>query len=192
MRRWIGVVVLLLLTVGIASSQDRKISDLSSGNPAQAGDLIPIARSGANYSITPASINALGGVQGPGNDDLTESSETAVAEIVVPQTAGSNFADALFHYVVYATDGTDSQALRGGVYLSAVNKAGTESCAVTLAGTEANTASSGTLTCTVTCITGLTNVIRLGFNCTSSLSQTTLSVRLRADTMQANTVTFNP
>ncbi len=35
------------------------ISQLASGNPAQATDLIPIARSGVNYSITPASIVAL-------------------------------------------------------------------------------------------------------------------------------------
>ena len=39
---------------------DTKISGLSAGAPAQAGDLIPIARSGANYSITPANILAYG------------------------------------------------------------------------------------------------------------------------------------
>lgn len=36
-----------------------KISALPSGNPALTGDLIPIARSGANYSITPGSIALL-------------------------------------------------------------------------------------------------------------------------------------
>lgn len=36
-----------------------KISGLSSGNPAQSGDLIPIDRSGSNFSITAASIAAL-------------------------------------------------------------------------------------------------------------------------------------
>ena len=41
-----------------------KISALTSGNPAQSGDLIPIARSGANFSLTAASIAALGGTQG--------------------------------------------------------------------------------------------------------------------------------
>lgn len=35
---------------------DTKISGLAAGAPAQSGDLIPIARSGANYSITPANI----------------------------------------------------------------------------------------------------------------------------------------
>ena len=36
-----------------------KISQLASGNPAQSSDLLPIARSGANYSITPGSIAIL-------------------------------------------------------------------------------------------------------------------------------------
>lgn len=38
---------------------NEKISDLASGNPAQNTDLIPIARAGANFSITPGSIAAL-------------------------------------------------------------------------------------------------------------------------------------
>ena len=37
-----------------------KISQLTSGNPAQSGDLVPIARSGANYSLTAGSIAAAG------------------------------------------------------------------------------------------------------------------------------------
>lgn len=36
-----------------------KISQLTSGVPAQSGDLIPIDRAGANFSITVASIAAL-------------------------------------------------------------------------------------------------------------------------------------
>jgi hypothetical protein len=38
-----------------------KISQLTNGNPAQNGDLIPIARGGANFSVTPQSIAALAG-----------------------------------------------------------------------------------------------------------------------------------
>ena len=38
---------------------DTKISALTSGNPAQSGDEIPIARSGANYKITAGSIASL-------------------------------------------------------------------------------------------------------------------------------------
>jgi hypothetical protein len=40
---------------------DVKISGLTSGNPAQSGDEIPIARSGANYKVTAGSIAALAG-----------------------------------------------------------------------------------------------------------------------------------
>jgi len=39
---------------------DTKISGLAAGAPAQATDLIPIARAGANYSITPANILSYG------------------------------------------------------------------------------------------------------------------------------------
>ena len=38
---------------------DLKISQLTSGNPAQTNDEIPIARSGANFKITAGSISAL-------------------------------------------------------------------------------------------------------------------------------------
>ena len=40
---------------------DVKISALTSGNPAQSGDEIPVARSGANYKVTAGSIAALAG-----------------------------------------------------------------------------------------------------------------------------------
>lgn len=39
---------------------DTKISALTDGNPAQASDALPIARSGSNFKITPASILAYG------------------------------------------------------------------------------------------------------------------------------------
>ena len=38
-----------------------KISQLTAGNPAQAGDIVPIDRAGANYGITAGSIAALAG-----------------------------------------------------------------------------------------------------------------------------------
>ncbi len=54
---------------------DSKISALTDGNPAQSGDEIPIARSGANYKITAGSIASLGGdVDGPAS-----STDNAVA-----------------------------------------------------------------------------------------------------------------
>lgn len=50
---------------------DVKISALTSGNPAQSGDEIPIARSGANYKVTAGSIAALGGGGGTTTNALT-------------------------------------------------------------------------------------------------------------------------
>jgi hypothetical protein len=44
-----------------------KISQLTNGNPAQAGDLIPIARGGANFSLT-ASALAGGGIPTPDSE----------------------------------------------------------------------------------------------------------------------------
>lgn len=43
---------------------NEKISQLTNGNPAQGSDLVPIARSGANFSITAAAIAALAGGSG--------------------------------------------------------------------------------------------------------------------------------
>src|SRR5580692_4807669 len=43
-----------------------KISQLTSGNPAQGSDQIPINRGGSNFSITAASIAALAGGGGGG------------------------------------------------------------------------------------------------------------------------------
>jgi hypothetical protein len=40
-----------------------KISQLPGGDPAQSGDLLPIARSGANYSLTAAAVAALAPAQ---------------------------------------------------------------------------------------------------------------------------------
>ncbi len=41
-----------------------KISELTSGNPAASGDLLPIDRSGANYSVTATSVAALASATG--------------------------------------------------------------------------------------------------------------------------------
>jgi hypothetical protein len=127
--------------------------------------------------------------QGSKTKALTEGAATAVTQIAVPQTAGSNFADATIEWVVYASDGTDSQTLKGSSYLTAVNKAGTETCTVGAVGTAINAVSAGTLTCTASCVTGLTDVVQFALNCTSSLTQTTLNALARLDMMQPNTVT---
>lgn len=128
-------------------------------------------------------------IQGSKTKALTEASATAVTQIAVPQTAGSNFADATIQWAVYASDGTDSQVRKGSTYLAAVNKAGTETCTVGDIGTTQVAVSAGTLTCTTSCITGLTDVVQFALNCTSSLTQTTLNALARLDMMQPNTVT---
>src|SRR5512145_1631661 len=49
MRRLVPIVFLLIST-GLYA-QDKKISELPSGSPAQLGDALPIARAGANYRL---------------------------------------------------------------------------------------------------------------------------------------------
>lgn len=121
---------------------------------------------------------------------LTEGAATTVATVAVPQTAGANFAAGEVRYTVYASDGTDTQTLNGSAFFSAVNKAGTETCQLTddQIGTEA--ASAGTLVCTVACATGLTDVVGITFDCTSSLTQTSLNALVRFDMQQPNTLAF--
>lgn len=53
--------LLAALCVASVQSADTKISALTSGNPAQAGDEIPINRSGVNFKVTATSIAALAG-----------------------------------------------------------------------------------------------------------------------------------
>lgn len=120
---------------------------------------------------------------------LAEGAATELFSLAVAQTAGSNFSDALVHWAVYATDGTESQVRRGSTYLAAVNKAGTETCTVGDVGTTVVAVSSGTLTCTSSCITGLTDAVQPALSCTSSLTQTTLDVYWRLDGMTIRTVT---
>jgi hypothetical protein len=60
------------------------ISGLTNGNPAQAGDLLPIARSGANFSVTAASLAALAlGVVASGSN---------IVPLAPPTDSSGNFA----------------------------------------------------------------------------------------------------
>ena len=129
-------------------------------------------------------------IQGSKSKTLTESSATSFTQVAVPQTAGANHAAGKVIYEVYATDGTDTQSLAGEVYFSAVNKAGTETCSIGLVGTEVlSVSTASTLTCTHTCVTGLTDVVQIASNCVSSLVQTTFTIQSRLDMPQPNTVT---
>lgn len=127
-------------------------------------------------------------IQGSKSKALTEGAATTMVTVAVPQTAGSNFAAGEFKYTVYASDGTDSQALNGVAKFSAVNKAGTETCTLEDDQITDEAASAGTLACTVTCVVGLTDVVGLALDCTSSLTQTTLNGLYRLDMQQVNTV----
>jgi len=102
---------------------------------------------------------------------LTESSATAVVEVAVAQ---GDHTGGVIHWTVVADDSTNFQALSGSTTFQAVNPTGTEVCTVETTGGASEAASSGTLTNTVTCTVGLTDVVQLAFNAASSLTQTTL------------------
>lgn len=81
---------------------DVKISALTSGNPAQSGDEIPIARSGANYKVTAASIAALGGGGGTTTNALTMDNSGSGA------ASGTTFNGSAAQTISYNTIGAPS------------------------------------------------------------------------------------
>lgn len=96
---------------------DTKISDLASGNPAQSGDQIPIARAGANYKITAGSVSSLA----LATPLAVTGNSTAGAELRLPEDTdnGSNYValkapDALASNVTFTlpnADGSNGQFL---------------------------------------------------------------------------------
>ena len=121
--------------------------------------------------------------------DLTEGVATAVVQIDVPQTTGANFADALIVWKVEAADATNVQVRKGASYLAAVNAAGTEACSVGDVGTTVAGVNSGTLTCTNSCIVGLTDAVQFAMSCTSSLTQTSLRAVVAVEQQRVNVAT---
>lgn len=128
-------------------------------------------------------------LQGGNTKTLTETTATEFVRVAVPQTAGANYAGGTAIWTAYASDGTDSQSIHGESKFSAVNKAGTETCSAIIDSQTLVAASAGTLTCTITCVTGLTDLVGLAANCTSSLVQTTLSLVWSVSMAKVNTVT---
>jgi hypothetical protein len=110
---------------------------------------------------------------------LTESSATPVLTLSVPQTATFNMTGGVVEWLVYAADATNSQTRLGMTYLSAVNEAGTEGCAVQDVGTTNDNTPTGTLTCSTSCVVGLTDVVQFALNWASPLPHTTLNARAR-------------
>lgn len=103
---------------------DVKISALTSGNPAQSGDEIPIARSGANYKVTAGSIAALGGGGGTTTNALTMNNSGSGA------ASGTTFNGSAAQTISYNTIGAPST--------TGTNATGTWGISVT--GTAANVA----------------------------------------------------
>ena len=104
---------------------------------------------------------------------MTESGATGYVDITF---ASNTVVGGKVRYTIEANDATDYQALSGEVYFSGVNKAGTTTCTVGLAGVEVLAASSvATLTQATTCTTAAGKITLLS-NAVSSLTQTTLKI----------------
>ena len=116
---------------------------------------------------------------------LTESSATGFVDIAV--TAGQRISGEVI-YEVYAADATDFQTITGRLRYAAVNKGGTTTVTVSEVGTQTTAVSAGTLTATNTAA-GTTNKITLSCNAVSSLTQTTLEIRYRLDSVSTNAIT---
>lgn len=119
---------------------------------------------------------------------LTESSATA---FVTATVATSSRLAGLIQYSVEANDASDFQVRGGVIPFTAVNKAGTITCTVgtVTTATEVVSVSSGTLTNTFTCADGTSGVLNLLANAASSLTQTTLQIRYRVETIGTSTLT---
>lgn len=104
---------------------------------------------------------------------IIDSSATALADVAI--ASGARCGGLLF-YTVEVGDGTDHQALTGIVSYSSVNKAGTQTLAITNAtANDAKAASSGTLTLSWTLVTG-TGKCTIKVQPTGSLTETTYTV----------------
>lgn len=68
-----------ILLTPVAVAQDKKISQLTAGAPAVATDTFPIARSGANFSLTVGDVWTLGGTLGSGKQVLGPAANNCTA-----------------------------------------------------------------------------------------------------------------
>lgn len=70
---------------------DKKISQLTDGNPAQSNDQIPISRAGANFRITPGSIVNLGVASLTGTaNQVIASAATGAVTLSLPQSIAAS------------------------------------------------------------------------------------------------------
>jgi hypothetical protein len=104
---------------------------------------------------------------------IVDGSATSLADVAC--ASGAQCAGIIFYHV-FATDGTDYQAMAGMVSYSAVNKAGTLTLTITNAtANDAKAVSSGTLTLAWTFVTG-TSKGTIKLQPTGSLTETTYTV----------------
>jgi hypothetical protein len=104
---------------------------------------------------------------------IVDGSATSLFE--VPVAAGAYVSGAIL-YTVFASDGTDHQAMSGLVTYSAVNKAATTTAAIGYAtANDAKAVSSGTLTLSFTGVDS-TNKLTVKLTPTGSLTETTYTV----------------
>lgn len=112
-------------------------------------------------------------VPNPTAKTIVDGSATSLFEVAV--AAGARIGGTV-HFLVFASDGTDHQAISGLATYSAVNKGGTCTKTVTYAtANEAKAVSSGTLTLAFT-ITDDTNKVTVKLQPTGSLTETTYTV----------------
>lgn len=112
-------------------------------------------------------------IYNPTAKTIVDGSATSLFEVAVAAAASVG---GVVQYSIFASDGTDHQALTGTVTYAAVNKAGTTTVTVTnTTAPEAKAVSSGTLT---TAWTGVdsTNKITVKVQPTGSLTETTYTV----------------
>jgi len=155
----------------IAASNLTLGGSLSTGTGA-GGDVIEVTSmsgsSGSSANVTQTRRQTIGRFI-----NLTEGTATNVASIALPSGKVTGGTATL---TVWASDGTDHQALTSEIRFSAVNKAGT--LTATTSQTDGTTAASaGTLTVTYTATASGNNLL-LRADATSSLTQTILRARL--------------
>lgn len=108
---------------------------------------------------------------------LTAASATSFVRISLPALS---MAGGVVEYSIQASDGTDMQSLSGFLAFSVVNKAGVETCTLSVTSTQDETlvaaSAVSTLTNTFTCDTSPTNGVDIAANAASSLTETTLQI----------------
>ena len=176
--KMIGKTLVVLLLASSLFAQNQKISQLTSGNPPQNADLVPIARSGANYSLTIQAIIAAAVAAGDGTVSdvatgagLTGGPCTTTCTISIGTGAVTNAMLVNQSVTVVAGSGLSGGGtvpLGGTITLTNTSSGGTVTSVGTtspLSGTVTTTGNLSCPTCTVTIASG---TVALGTSAISS------------------------